>query len=216
MELYSREISPFASRVRVSILAKELPVRIIDQPDVGSDAFGKLNPLRRVPLLVLDDGTSIPESETIVEYLEDAYPRVPLRPTAPGERARVRLIARVAELYVFPAAVPIFAALAARDAERVDALFAGLDQALGWLASFVPERRSGWHAWGDRLTTADGALAPFLFYVHHLGHVSGRTPLTKHATLQRFWEGAQEDPVLSTVTGQITQAFRARTSGGRP
>jgi len=58
MELYSREISPFAARVRASILAKELPVHIIDNPDVASDAFGKLNPMRRVPVLVLDDGRS--------------------------------------------------------------------------------------------------------------------------------------------------------------
>src|SRR5262245_66030756 len=97
MELHSREISPFAARVRVSILAKELPVLIVDNPDVASDAFGKLNPLRRVPVLVLDDGKAIPESETIVEYLEDAYPGRPLRPTDSGDRARVRLIARVAE-----------------------------------------------------------------------------------------------------------------------
>lgn len=210
MDLYSRNISPYASRVRASILAKDLPVRIIDQPDVGSDAYGKLNPLRRVPVLVLEDGSAIPESEAIVEYLEDAYPQVPLRPVDSMARARVRLIARVAELYVFPAAVPLFAALGARDAERVDTLFAGLDQALGSLASFLSEHATSWHAWGDQLTTADGALAPFLFYVHYLGQAAARSPLSKHPRLQRFWDGAQEDRVLSTVTGQIEQAFRAR------
>jgi glutathione S-transferase len=209
MELYSREISPFASRVRVSILAKKLPVRIIDMPDVGSEAFGKLNPMRRVPVLVLEDGTAIPESETIVEYLEEAYPSTPLRPAAPSDRARVRLIARVAELYVFPAAVPIFAANAARDQEQVDKLFAGLDQALGTAASFLQADSTSWHAWGDQLTTADGALAPFLFYVQFLGQMCGRAPLAQHARLQRFWEGAQQEPVLATVTGQIAQAFRA-------
>jgi glutathione S-transferase len=212
MELYSREISPYASRVRVSVLAKDLPVRIVDQPDVASEAYGKLNPLRRVPVLVLDDGTAIVESDTIVEYLEDAYPRVPLRPTDPTDRARVRLIARVAEQYVFPAAVPLFTALATRDAERIEALFATVDQALGNLSSFLPERQTSWHAWGNQLTTADGALAPFLFYVHYLGQACGRSPFAKHPRLERFWEGSQQDPVLSTVTGQIASAFRARRS----
>ena len=134
MELHSREISPFSARVRALILAKELPVRIIDNPDVASDDFGKLNPLRRVPVLILDDGRAIPESDTIVEYLEDAYPSRPLRPADPGDRAQVRLIARVAELYVFPAAVPIFSVLAS-DQERLDQSFSALDGALRVVSS---------------------------------------------------------------------------------
>ncbi|HKO92863.1 MAG TPA: glutathione S-transferase family protein [Polyangiaceae bacterium] len=210
MELHSREISPFAARVRVSILAKELPVRIIDNPNVASDDFGKLNPLRRVPVLILDDGSVIPESDTIVEYLEDAYPSRPLRPADPGERAQVRLIARVAELYVFPAAVPIFSVLAAPDPARRDQLFAALDNALGIASSFLRERSGSWHAWGDRLTTADGALAPFLFYVQFLGQACGRAPLARYPRLQQFWEGAQQEPVLAKVTAQIAQALHAR------
>ena len=60
MDLYSRDRSPFAARVRVSILAKGLPVRIITDPDVGTPEFGQHNPLRRVPVLVLDDGAALP------------------------------------------------------------------------------------------------------------------------------------------------------------
>jgi glutathione S-transferase len=81
--------------------------------------------MRRVPVLVLDDGRVLPESDAIVEYLEDAYPQVPLRPEDAVDRARVRLIARVAELYVFPATVPIFAARAAGDTEQIAALLRG-------------------------------------------------------------------------------------------
>ena len=66
MDLYSRAVSPYAARVRVSIAAKGLNVRIIDRPDVGSAEFGALNPMRRVPVLVLDNGRSLPESEAIV------------------------------------------------------------------------------------------------------------------------------------------------------
>jgi glutathione S-transferase len=213
MELYSRNISPFAARVRVSILAKNLTVRVIDNPDVASAAFGKLNPYRRVPVLSLDDGSVIPESETIVEYLEAAFPEIPLQPSAANARARVRLIARVAELYVFPAVVSIFEALAARDEERVETLFNNLDRALAGAVPFLDDTTS-WHAWGDRLTTADGALAPFLFYVQLVGQTCGRAPLVQHPRLQRFWEGAQQQPVLATVTAQIAEAFAARRQAG--
>ncbi len=40
MDLYSRDFSPFAARVRVSILAKGLPIRIIGKPVVGSVRCG--------------------------------------------------------------------------------------------------------------------------------------------------------------------------------
>jgi glutathione S-transferase len=55
---------------------------VIDGPDVGSPDFARRNPLQRVPVLVLDDGTALAESDTIVEYLEDAHPERPLRPAA--------------------------------------------------------------------------------------------------------------------------------------
>lgn len=210
MELYSREISPYAARVRASFLAKQLDVRIIDSPDVGSAEFAKHNPLRRVPVLVLDDGTSLPESDTIVEYLEDAYPQRPLRPADAVARARVRLIARTAELYVFPALLPIFPARASGDTKKIDELFDKVDATLQQLESFMDERSSSWHAWGRQLTMADCALAPFLFYVQSIGMSCGKTPLAKHAHLQKFWDGAQAEPTLSTVIGQIARAMAAR------
>jgi glutathione S-transferase len=210
VELLSREISPFAARVRVSILAKQLPVRVVDNPDVNAPEFAHHNALRRVPVLVLDDGTALAESDTIVEYLEDAYPHRPLRPVDPVQRARVRLIARVAELYVFPTAVPLFAARASGDAQRIDAQFGALDVTLGQLASFMSDSTQGWHAWGDSLTIADGALAPFLFYVHFLGMACGKAPFANHPRLQRFWSGAQTEPVLGAVIQQIANAMSAR------
>lgn len=207
MELYSRKISPFAARVRVSIRAKDLQVRIVDSPDVGSPEFARLSPLRRVPVLVLDDGRALPESDAIVEYLEDAFPQMSLRPVDAMDRAHVRLIARVAELYVFPAAVPIFAARAAGDAKQLAILFDSLDSALGTLSSFLETNHQSWHACGAKLTTADGALASFLFYAHVLGTTWGRDAFAKHGRLQRFWDGAGSDPTLSTVIVEMGQAM---------
>lgn len=214
MELYSRQISPFAARVRVSIRAKNLPVRIIDNPDVRSAEFAKLNPMRRVPVLVLEDGRVLPESDAIVEYLEDAYPQVPLRPAEAADRAQVRLIARIAELYVFPATVPIFAARAAGDAEQIAALFDHLDSTLGALSSFLQSGHKSWHACGETLTTADGALASFLFYVQVVGTMCSRDVLGKHPRLRGFWDGAQSEPTLSTVIHQMAEAMASRQRTG--
>jgi glutathione S-transferase len=200
-------MSAFAARVRVSIRAKELPIRILNDPDVGSERFGELNPLRRVPVLVLDDGSAIPESETIVEYLEDIYPHTPLRPADPLARARVRLISRVAELYVFPAALPIFGVLAASNVDQRDNLFEKLDSALRSLVSLLGHANESWHAFGDALTTADGALAPFLFYIDFVG---SRTRCSRRSLLKSRLLGALRD------TGQAPKYREAVAAGCIP
>ena len=80
-------ISPFAARVRAALYYKGLPFTLIAPPAAGLKCpeFLALNPMGKIPLLVLDDGSSLPESETILEYLEDAYPDRPLRPADPHD-----------------------------------------------------------------------------------------------------------------------------------
>jgi glutathione S-transferase len=53
-------------------------------------AFVKINPNGQVPVLV-HDGKTIVESSVINEYLDDVFPEVPLRPSDPVARARMRV-----------------------------------------------------------------------------------------------------------------------------
>ena len=91
IELYHADMSTCAQKVRLTLAEKGLPweshlfnLRHRDQHDPD---YLKLNPNGVVPTLV-DRGTVIIESTVICEYLDDAYPEVPLRPSAPAERAR--------------------------------------------------------------------------------------------------------------------------------
>ena len=79
MKLFQTYASPFPTRVRLLLYAKGIEVEIIEPPGFHSSAESKgyyleINPIGRVPTLVLDDGRALPESEVICEYLEDAYP----------------------------------------------------------------------------------------------------------------------------------------------
>ncbi len=65
--------------MRLLLYAKGIEVEIIHPPGFHAstetkEAYLKVNPIGRVPTLVLDDGRALPESEVICEYLEDAYP----------------------------------------------------------------------------------------------------------------------------------------------
>jgi maleylpyruvate isomerase len=57
-----------------------------------NEAYVALNAQALVPTLV-DDAITLPQSLAIIEYLDERYPRPPLLPATPAERARVRAIA---------------------------------------------------------------------------------------------------------------------------
>ncbi len=215
MKLYSSELSPFAARPRVAIYAKNLPVEVV--PPAGGDTkspeYLAINPMGRVPALVLDDGTVIPESDTIVEYLADAFPQSGLRPKTAKDIARGRLIARVTELYVMTPGAGLFAQMnpASRDAAAVDAAFVQLDKGLTDLNVVMTEDPL---AVGDAVTTADCALAPILFFVGVFGMVFQRGDLLEsHGKVAAYWARAQQEPAVARVLGEMQTALQARMAG---
>ena len=130
MKLYAVSRSPFAARVQAAIALKGLDIEVVPPPEEGlkSPVFLALNPMGKLPTLVLDDGTPLPESEVIVEYLDHAFPAVPLNPAEPVARAQSRLLARVAELYVMGPLFGLFAHLgAAEDKQEVERLFGQME-----------------------------------------------------------------------------------------
>lgn len=56
------------------------------------------NPLGRLPILELDDGSCLTESLAIIDYLEELYPEPPLVGRTAIERARLRELERLIEL----------------------------------------------------------------------------------------------------------------------
>lgn len=100
MKLYGAAMSGNTRRVKIYLAEKGLDnIEVVDfegAPDVikTSEYLAK-NPAGKIPLLELDDGTFLPESAAIVEYLEEIYPDPPMIGTTPLERAKVRSVERV-------------------------------------------------------------------------------------------------------------------------
>ena len=141
MKLYSANLSPFAARPRIAIYAKGLAVEILPPPDgPGSDAYKAINPTGKVPCLVTSGGECIPESDAIVEFFEDAFPdQSPLRPVSAEDKAKARVLARVADLYVMGPMSKLFGQLnpATRDQAVTDAQLAELEKGLDGLNVFL-------------------------------------------------------------------------------
>ncbi len=93
MKPYPTDLSPFPTRVRLMLYAKGIDGESVTPHGFHGDTtpkceYEEINPMGRVPTLVLEDGTSLPESEVICEYLEDAYPNPALHPSDPADKAR--------------------------------------------------------------------------------------------------------------------------------
>jgi len=210
MKLYSLDLSPYAARVRISLYAKKLPVEIVAPPAGGikSAEYLALNPIGKIPVLVLDDGVTIPESETIVEYLEDAFPDPALRPHGPEAAAHVRLIARVSELYVMGPLSGLFGQLnpEKRDPALVDAAVARLSTGIDNLERFM---REGPYAAGEKFTTADGQLTPTAFFVNAiLSRLDRLDALEVHPRFSAYLKTAKTDPVLAKVLGELAEGLK--------
>jgi glutathione S-transferase len=104
MKLYDGGKAPNPRRVRVFLAEKgiSLPLEPVDLGALAhkSPAFTAINPLQRVPALVLDDGTVITESIAICRYFELLHPDPPLFGVGPKEVAIVEMWQRRMELHL--------------------------------------------------------------------------------------------------------------------
>jgi glutathione S-transferase len=109
MKLYDGGRAPNPRRVRIFLAEKGIKVPA-EQVDLGamahkSSAFTAINPVQRVPVLVLDDGTVIAESIAICRYFEELNPDPPLFGRGALEVARIEMWNRHLELQLlFPVA----------------------------------------------------------------------------------------------------------------
>ncbi|GAB3271201.1 glutathione S-transferase family protein [Parahaliea aestuarii] len=96
--LYGFPFSNYHNMVKHALLFKGLAFEeAIVYP--GSPELAAVNPLGKVPAMRTAQGTQLSESSVLLEYLEDAHPQPALLPRNPEDRARVRRLTKLAELY---------------------------------------------------------------------------------------------------------------------
>ena len=106
IELYHHGSSVCAAKVRFVLMEKGLEWHghylDILKGEHFTPEYLKLNPMAVVPTLV-HDGEVLVESTVICEYLDDAFPERPLKPSSPLECARMRLWTKAVDEHIQPA-----------------------------------------------------------------------------------------------------------------
>jgi glutathione S-transferase len=112
MKLYDGGRAPNPRRVRIFLAEKgiEIPLETVDLGSLEhkSESFTALNPLQRLPVLTLDDGTVITESIAICRYFEALRPEPALFGRGALEVALVEMWNRRVELNLYAAVSAVF------------------------------------------------------------------------------------------------------------
>ncbi|MCB1691422.1 MAG: glutathione S-transferase family protein [Pseudomonadales bacterium] len=215
LKVYDHPLSPYAQKVKISLIEKEIPFEALLPTAIGSgqtdDEFARVNPRQEVPTLV-DGDVAVFDSTIILEYLEDKYPSPPMLPATPAERARVRMIEEVMDTHY----EPINWGLA-----EVAYFGRGGDKLAGALNDAAAEQVSAFHRWleaelGDRTwfngeTFGWGDLSVIAYINGSAGF--GLVPPTG-SKLAAWSERANARPSVAQVTAAAAQMSMGGNAAG--
>jgi len=169
MRFFNLDHSPYAARVRILIMLKNVPIEIVEPPiAIKTAEFLEKYPLGKIPLLELNNGDYLPESVPIMEYIEDQFPARSCRPNDPLLRAQMRVLVSYTDTHLGPALLPFFKALLIADFEfdkkaQFEVLVVTLEKLNRWLKAHHSSSGSFYKA---SLDLGDMVLAPTLWYVN--------------------------------------------------
>jgi maleylacetoacetate isomerase len=173
VKLYTffRGSSPFRVRIALNLkgLSYEAAFVHLAKGEQRKPEYASVNPQSLVPALVLDDGHVLTQSLAIIEYLDETFPRPPLLPPDPLERARVRALSLLVACEIHPL----------NNARTLSYLRKGMnqteDQVNAWYRHWVADGLAkveaslthfpgaGRFCHGDAPTMADCCLVPQVF-----------------------------------------------------
>jgi glutathione S-transferase len=198
LTLHEHPFAAYCWKALIALYELDLPFerhRIEGEDD--RRALATLWPMAGIPVLVDDDAKlTLPESTTIVEYLDRLAGAGRLVPADAAEALRARLWDRIFDQHV---ATPMQTIVGdslrpqgAGDPHGVEQARTGLDTAYAMLDAWLPE--SGWAA-GPSFTMAECAAAPAL----HYGYVVHRWDEDRLPNLHGYYERVTAHPTVARV-----------------
>lgn len=209
LRLLGYPVSNYVNIVRAALLEKGLQFEFVVARASQDAAFREMSPLGKIPVLDTGEGC-LSETVAILEFLDDAFPAMPLRSEVPFVRARARQTINIIQLYV---------------ETQVRQLFAGVFMG----GANLPTTEAVVRAMLDRATAALAQLlepAPFffgerpgqedLFAFYNLDIADRVTRFTYDRSiideiggLEDWLEAMRARPSTRLVTAEFETSFRA-------
>lgn len=206
MKLYGGKLSPFVMRPLLVSRAKGAEVELAQfEGGIKCPEYLALCPTGKMPLLV-DGDLALPESQVIAEYLDAALPGPSLLPEDAARAARVRLIIRLADVYMVPALGGLF-----RGREHPEGVPDAL-KAMGEALVYIEHYRDAGDefALGDSFTQADAALIPLFFFLDALdGPMPTKALVAARPGLAAWWERARASNLGAQAVAEQAAGLQA-------
>ena len=208
MQMYNSQLSPYSARCRIAIYAKGLDVELLSISDEANRVrLAEITPMHKVPTLI-DNGHIIPESEVICEYLEEKGEGPALMPQDLLARVQIRLLARMGDLYVMEPMGDLFDQIdpRTRNKELVKRSLDYLAEGMAWLDTYLDGTA---FAVDGRLTLADCALVPLIFFFERMGPMFGEEkPLKPYPQVTGYYKAMHDEPNCARVLDEMDVALK--------
>lgn len=193
MKLIGSYTSPFVRKVRVVLAEKKIEADFtIESPWTPDTQVPEVNPLGKIPVLILDDGTPLFDSRVIVEYLDNVTPNNKLMPAPNRERMEVKRWEALAD-GLLEAGVAAFLEAKRPDGEKSPVWIARQREKIQRTLDYMA-KELGENSWcmGTHFSMADIAVGV------SLGYLDFRFPdidwRTTHPGLARVFEKLMQRP----------------------
>jgi len=218
--LYDVPVSNNGARCRVILYKKDIKsddVTIVSPMELGglkSEKYLALNPQGKMPLLTVEDGMSIPESDTICRYLMYTYSEKP--PSFLPNDTKSNLIARIHDMYLTTIqgcmykASPPFGMYGTRQ----DAL-AEFQKQLGVINDLIDDDKDGLYLVSSEVSLADATLFPTMVFAKNMLPKFGIENPLPNKIAKWYDDVKANDPVFSKVHDEVYGGIEKWESGGR-
>jgi glutathione S-transferase len=209
IRLYHFPLSPYCRKVRLTLAEKKLEVELVEERYWEPSAeFLRRNPAGKVPVLKIDTRL-MSESQAICEYLEEAYPAVPLMPRDADGRYEVRRLcawfddkfqAEVTSKLLHERINKKIMAQGYPDSKNVKFGAGRIKVHIDYLAGLLDQRR--WLA-GDVMTLADLTAAAHLSCLDYISDVDWN----RSATVKDWYAKIKSRPSFRTLLADQVSGF---------
>lgn len=202
MKLIGTLTSPYVRKARVVLAEKKIEYDFeIDSPSGADTKVPGLNPLGRIPVLVLDDDTVLFDSRVIVEYLDNVTPNNKLMPAPNRERILVKRWEALGD-GICDAAVAAFLEgkrpAKLQDKAWLDRQHETIARSIAFMSEELGENP---HCMGTHFSLADIAVGTAL------GYLAFRFPeiawQEAHPNLARLYEKLMQRPSFAETVPQV-------------
>lgn len=193
MKLIGSHTSPFVRKVRIVLAEKKIDYEFaIDSPWLADSKVPDINPLGKIPVLMLDDETPLFDSRVIVEYIDNVTPNNKLFPAPNRERTEVKRWEALADGVCDAAVAALLEGKRAKKEQSADWIARQRDKVARGLEFMAEELGDKSFCMGTHISMADIAVGTALGYLgFRFPEIDWRTG---HANLAKLYDKLMQRP----------------------